>query len=244
MPLPLDMPDDYLWLPGSGRSTVGDLGELAVRMGSPITYDRRGSVYWYDKFENGLAQWNAVISGVGGSAIISADYTLRSHYSAKLTAGSTIGHLVELQKFINPSILSNYGFEASFSIVSNIEKVDLEFQYQDGTIQYVGNLRADYINDRLQYLNSASTYVTLADDAALPQNPYFFTTMKLVIDVIDKNYVRAQLAQNEFDLTGIPLKTSALSSSSFIRSVIRATGEAGQNGVAYVDNAIITIGDY
>ena len=41
------------------NSTYGltDLGELAVRLGSPVSFDRRGDVVMMETFEDGLDAW-------------------------------------------------------------------------------------------------------------------------------------------------------------------------------------------
>jgi len=41
-----------------GIAAIGDLGELAVRLGASVVWDRRGDVVLVDSFDLGLAPWD------------------------------------------------------------------------------------------------------------------------------------------------------------------------------------------
>jgi len=66
-----DAPDWYKYLPGSDRYILEDMGELAARLRSPITYDRRGEVLYFDMMEHGLAPYFTE-ENEEGSYVISA----------------------------------------------------------------------------------------------------------------------------------------------------------------------------
>ena len=70
-------------------STIG-LAELAARLGSPTTYERRGALIFADIFDSGLSKWNTDTSGAGASVALTALYASVGKYSAMLTAGSTL----------------------------------------------------------------------------------------------------------------------------------------------------------
>ena len=69
---------------------VTDLGELAVRLGSPISHDRRGDVIWWDDFECTLNKWQTVANGAGSSVALSDARARNGRYSALLISGSAV----------------------------------------------------------------------------------------------------------------------------------------------------------
>ena len=54
--------------PVSTVHSIQDLGELAVRLGSIVTFDRRGNVLWLDGFDSGIGAWSK-----GGNVNYSVD---------------------------------------------------------------------------------------------------------------------------------------------------------------------------
>ena len=50
--------DFGIYAPKETIVTIEDLGELAVRLGSPVNYDRKGDVVWVDGFEDGIDKWD------------------------------------------------------------------------------------------------------------------------------------------------------------------------------------------
>ncbi|GAG01299.1 unnamed protein product, partial [marine sediment metagenome] len=68
-----DMPDDYKWLPGSTRFPLSDIGELAVRLGSLCSYDRRGEVIFIDDFGHGVNGYVLSHVGTGGKILVTGE---------------------------------------------------------------------------------------------------------------------------------------------------------------------------
>ena len=57
---------------------VTDLGELAARLGSIVSHDRRGDVIWLDGFEDGLDKWQPTTSGSGAAVDLGDHETVGS----------------------------------------------------------------------------------------------------------------------------------------------------------------------
>lgn len=85
-----DVPDYSKYLPGSTRFALTDLGDLAVRLGSPVYYDRRGEVVYYDTFKYGLSGWTQIKSGNGSNIAIIPSSRMYSGFCARLTSGTTL----------------------------------------------------------------------------------------------------------------------------------------------------------
>jgi len=243
MILPMDMPDDYPWLPGSGKSQLGDLGELAARLNSIVTYDRRGSVYWLDDFENGLSPWFVQTSGLDAAVDLVNTPTFRGDFAAKLTTGSSSWYSSGVLKRLAPALLTTYGFEATFSADSEIEYFQISFQKNNGVNKISAKIYINIDDQNLEYYDDAGDHVIIQDVIVEDADKYLFSTAKLVIDLTKDEYVRVQFNQLEIPLTGIPLYTTADATIPRLEVLFKAYGNSGENGIAYLDSVIVTIGD-
>lgn len=240
---PLDMPDDYLWLPGSGKSQLGDLGELAARMGSPVTYDRRGSVYWFDDFEDGLSPWLTTNDGAGGSVDIVVSPTFRGGFSCQLVTDDAGGNLASIIKRLAPALLTTYGAEFTFSTLENGKRLYSFFQYNTGTKKYLAGISCHITDGKLYYYSSAGVWTEIDDLVIDDDDKYLFYTAKLVVDLQSKEYVRVLFNQMEYDISGQEIKESADITVPRIEVSFGVTAEGANAATAFIDSVIITIGD-
>lgn len=243
MVLPMDMPDDYLWLPGSGKSTLGDLGELAARLGSIDTYDRRGAVYWLDDFESGLAPWLVQTNGLDASVDLVNTPTFRGDFAAKLTTGSDESQLAGVLKRLAPSLVSSYGYEATFSIASDIDSIYISFQKNDGINKMAVVIFVSITDQTLKYYNAAGGATLIRNIDIDADDGNLFNTIKLVADFEKEEYVRVMFNQLEVSLEGISIFKDADATIPRLEAAFNSYGTTSNNGIAYLDSVIVTIGD-
>lgn len=243
MVLPLDMPDDYPWLPGSGKAQVGDLGELAVRLGSPVSYDRRGAVYWFDEFESGLSPWLIQLGGTGSSVVIVNAPTFSGDMSCQITGGSDGAERGGIVKRLAPALLTTYGLEFTFSVKSDVERVFISFQYNDATKRYVGAFQANVVDAKISYLDDTYAWADLQAFVIADDDEHLFYTFKLVVDMVSKKYVRVMINQTEIDISDKALYSTADVTVPRIEIAIYVVNDTGDNGICFVDNAVVTVGD-
>jgi len=224
---------------GPVRSVV-DLGELAARLGSINTFDRRGDTVWMDDFESGLNKWGTVLSGTGAAGVASNDAARNGEYSCKLTTGSTLGVYASIEKYVQAVTASKYGCEFSFTKSNSHTYISLSFDYNDGALWDLFHLRYDVANAVVQYLDENGAWQNLSPGVKLQGSIVLFNTLKLVVDPVEHEYVRAILNNVEFDMSGIACNRSEDGEQNFWYVLIRMLGPAGSNVVGYVDDVIIT----
>lgn len=61
--MPRGMPDWGEYSPQEVVSKLLDNAELAARLGSPVLFDRRGTVIFMDDFNCGVNHWDTVTKG-------------------------------------------------------------------------------------------------------------------------------------------------------------------------------------
>ena len=226
-----------------GISSVTDLGELAVRLGSIVTFDRRGDVYWLDGFEEGVAKFAATAVGTGAGVALALDYCRSGNWSCGLTAGSDAGHYAKIARLFPYPALSRWGFECSWSFDSDLERFEIGVEVDDGSgAVWTGVLSYLLADEKLQYKDAdTGTWADLATSVKLYDDYGMFNGMKLVLDLVDGEYERAILNESEYDMNGLALEEGVSAvETPLIRLTLQNTGDSGKNSIVYVDDVIVT----
>jgi ketosteroid isomerase-like protein len=205
-----DMPDDYQWLTGSARFPLADLGELAVRLGSIDTFDRRGEVLWASDIRYGLADWQTKTGGAGSSVALTATGTYNSPYALRLTAGAVAGAWADAYHMFVVSESTRQGLEVGVLFFAPFNVLTMEMDRAlDGTMS---NAMVTIDNNLLQLIVHATVGdvafatlpLTLDATDGLPHN------MKLVVDWTLGSFVRFIFDQHEYNLSMFQMPTTPL----------------------------------
>ena len=238
--MPRDLPD---WGALSAQSTVyevTDLGELAARLGSINTFDRRGDVLLLDDFEAGIDKWEVIVGGSGDSVTLSSARARNGRYSALLTADSGVAPAALMLRQLPYPVLSRFGLEVSFNFDVPVARLAFLFQLEDGTNKTVFIVRWEDADGELQYQDSSGSYVAFATNVD-PQVPEtLFHTLKLVVDGVNGKYARVLYDNTEYDLGDIAAQVAASAVSPRLGVQIALTATVGQAQLVYADDVIIT----
>lgn len=238
-----DLPDYGLLNAAATVAEVTDLGELAARLGSPVTWDRRGDVLWFDDFEAGLASWVTVTTGTGAAVALATDRARSGRRSVKLTAGSDDTLFAGITHYEPPPVFSRLGLEGWFSLDTQVGKVSIQLFVHDGVSSFRSALRLRCSDGALFYQNAAGGDTQFADGPTPIAFAPSFHALKLVVDADAGKYVRAIIDDTTYDLSGIPAYVSgpALAVAATITALYE--GSAGSNPSAWVDNMIFTVNE-
>ena len=238
--MPRDLPD---WLALSAQVTVGevtDLGELAVRLGSPVVFDRTGDVVMFDDFEAGLGRWVSSTTGTGGVVDLSRVRARSGLFSARLVGGSTAARTAEIRRDLAVQALQALGFEFSFHIPTDISSVRWVIIAYDGTNRTEYTIAYHDTNTRLNYLNGSGSLVEFASSVDLQIFQGLFHVGKVVVDSANGRYSRFTLNATTYSLDGIAAQVSADTSNPYLSVRALILSRAAQNDVCYVDWPIVT----
>jgi hypothetical protein len=217
-----------------------DAGELAVRLGSPVTYDRRGNVVFIDSFEDGLGAWITEAIGTGAAINLSTLSARTGAYSVKLVTGTTASMMTGVSKYQPRPVLGKIGLEASFAAVSADPAVLLSVYHYTGAGYYLFRLRYEYDTELLEFFNSAGAWETLDSALAFYPDRHSYNPMKVVIDLADNEYDRALFVDAEYNLAGESGYWVAVASAPYLAIGAYAVGEAGGSYTVYLDDVILT----
>lgn len=233
-------PDFGMYAPKETVYSAADMAELAVRLGSIVSYDRRGDVVWMDDFETPRLRWDKTLNGVGSAIALSYERAKSGNQSVKLDAGTTDSGYVHIDNafaILNPSRL---GFEITFSL----NNADIIFQqsvrpYVSG-YRYYPYIRYDMSTEKLQLLGDDNLWKDIFT-IDLNKTSHNEHTIKSVIDLNNETYVRLLIDDYEIDVSsyGLYKLTTTQPTGIYVEYWVTGITATSYNSV-FADDFIIT----
>ncbi len=221
---------------GAGLS---DLGELAVRLGSPVIFDRRGQVIDYDDFEGTVLKWTVIQIGSGAAAL---DSTMprSGAQGVKLTSGSGALNHATLSKGFTPLASQRLGLECVFANPSTDTYLVLQIGYFDGTTSYLAGIRFDFNAQKIAYRTGGLAYTDIIDTDAFNTTSFFYFPIKLVADFEAGLFVRLLFGGAQHDLSAYPIFSTDSATNPKLDFRIAHERRAGTGDAVYIDDVILT----
>jgi len=231
------------WGIGAPKRTVyalQDVAELAARLGSIVTFDRRGDVIWIDDFEDNINKWALHYTGTGSSIALSTDTARNGAQAAKLIYGDAVGDVARITRYLPLPVLSKIGFEISFTAHATQGIVYLNIRLRTGEEEIEGAVRYRFAEDDYQYYDSTGAWRTFTTYPWIYPQIGLFHTWKLVIDPIGYRYVRLIVNNVVHDMSALPLRVVDSALSPQLRVRLQYENTATGNVAYYVDDAVVT----
>lgn len=219
---------------------LADVGELAARLGSPVTHNREGNVVHIETFEYGVDTWHPTLYGTGAEIIVSAQKARTSGYSCKMIAGSDGTGAAKIFRSFPLPVLGNYGLELSWLPEQYSKWLLWGLDYHDGGYnhQYRALYRVDE-ND-VQVKDENGNYQTVITGLDLSYTYADFHVIKMVVDLVNDEFLRLIINDVEYDLSDHPAYVFAEAAGPDLVAEIVLYGDAGHNGFSYIDDVILT----
>lgn len=182
-------------------ASISDMGEVAARLGSIVTYDKRGDVVDFDDFEEPVLKWE-VSSSLGGALYTFSSASVKSGSQSILliTPASEDANTV-MHKMISVLVSRRLGFEISFSDLAGNGSLILFVSYRDGAREYQAKVKLNITEHKLYVSDLAGEWVEVADVGILFSATYMFHTIKAVVDFETAKYVRLLFSNREYDIS-------------------------------------------
>ncbi len=238
--MPHGTPDWGLVGPKETLFGLDDLGEHAVRLGSPHLWDRRGDVVILDDFEHGLGQCVITPRGAGSSYALEGGHALKGAFCAKLVAGSDGLQDCIINYRHGLAVTSRLGLEFAFTLHDDVEHIVWNFSWYTGAEQLECVVYYDLQNTQLLYLDSLGAPQVFATDVDLNIDAYCWHVGKLVTDFSFRQYVRFILNNNEWPLYHAIQAIPDLVTLPHLRFIIYNTAFGVTNPIVYIDAVVIT----
>lgn len=244
--MPHGLPD---WgLEGPKQTTFGldDLGETAVRLGSPHLYDRRGDVLLLTDFGDGRGAWEDTSGSSSHVIELWTGHSRQGPYSLNLIPGTDDPFDAQLYFEVAPPYSSALGLEFSFSLAGETFSVDAEIRYYNGVNYHHGILRYDNSNNRILYWDATGNFAVLATGVLLDGSEQPIHVLKVVMDMGTATYVRCIVDNVEYpmEVAGVrfPVETTVPPGvvPIMVHFYITVTGTGETPANVFIDNAIVT----
>jgi len=182
--------------------TSADVAELAARLGSIDTFDRRGNVIWMDNFDGGIEKWG-YFTNFPRPKWLHIGHT-GDGFCMEVSRDAGVGNMQEVDHTLPYPVLSKIGLEVSCNFIWGIWTVELFIDCYTGTKWYGGRVRYDFISkilsiavdpwDARQELPSLGELIALGGIS-------IFHNIKLVCDFATGKYERLVIDGVKYDLT-------------------------------------------
>jgi len=238
--MPHGTPDWGLVGPKETIFGLDDLGETAVRLGSPHLWDRRGDVIYQCDFDEGLEglRWYESVAGLTHN--LYTGNSMKGAFSVRGVCGPAANEYVGVTKSVPFPVASRIGLEAAHNFWLTFSYFTLEIHIITAAATVSGGVRIDRVNNRLQYDDGSPGWANFGAAPNAYLSNEILHVMKLVIDATTNQYVRTILDDVEEDMAGIPLNPVGAGGTS--HAIIEVYGENVGTEVAqvFIDNVIVT----
>lgn len=224
-------------------SGVSDLGELAARLNSIDTFDRRGNVIFADGFENGLIPYALNTYNTTAYFEISQRAVYSGAWAAHLNTGTDATQRVNILKALGVARTTRQGFEISFYELGGTPDLRFTINFWDGVNSHSWLITYHYATGQLQYRGSDNADHNFGSPVTLIGQDLAFHTAKLVVDLQTNKYVRFIIDQTSFDLSAFLGYTTANAQASEVTTAFDIISSGGVIAEAWLDNWLITINE-
>lgn len=238
------MPHGYPPWSGVKKQTVFslpiDMGELAARLGSIVTFDRRGDVIWLEDFENGLNKWVEGTTFANAEVYLSAVSSFRGAYACAIVTSDQADGYTYLTRDFQPAVLGQVGVEITYQISDVEVDFDLGISHYTGSDEYAYRVKHDTSANKLYYYHRTAGWTEVLADVYGSTYPTAWNTMKLVVDLADEEYVRVVFNDQEASLKALTCPHTTIGADPGLNAIIRVHGDTDATYTAYLDNVILT----
>jgi hypothetical protein len=239
--MPHGQPD---WELSAGQKTTyrwADLDELAARLGSPVSYDRRGDMMFSDSFEDGTQKWSLAYGGAGAYCGLSRRSARSGTYSLRMQPGNLAGggDANAFRPFPYP-VLSAFGLELSFTLHNNLANQELDLWVYTGALVYLMQARLLMAGPAVQIYIPPANWQTVLVPSSTIVSAYAYHTLKMVADPVSGKYVRVLFDGLAANLAPYTIPTAVSVVNAQLIANFRATSINVNVATIYADDVILT----
>lgn len=238
--MPQGRPDWYNAGKSESVSSMEDMGELAVRLGCAVNYDRTGKVIWADDFTHFDALYQLLGAGIAVNwardvtQFESGDASL----SGQLNAGAA--NWIGLMKYCRGWQLATLSLEVAVCCDWEPDHIYIQLRkYQPGEAGW-GQILVDVNAGTLSVQHDAGAWSQFATPDFQLWSNVFYMPFKVDIDLATMTYVRFRAGESVYDISDYNLVAVAPVAQRYLMGYIYVYGNAGNPLTVWLDRFIFT----
>ena len=233
-------PDYGIGAPASTIYIVQDLAELAARIGSVDTFDRRGNIIWFTNFEDGIHGWIKEANRPLSSISWSAESARTGSFCMKVIMELPRISRVKASYRLPILVFSRAGVEFCFDCHIFLSRFTIKHQLYDGTRIHEAGIQWNSLGGTMNYWGTDGYWHALEPPYPLKRELHLYHTAKLVIDPTTGKYVRFILDNAFWDIKDLSYFRDTDPSAPCIIPSIEFLSEVSEVIVSHVNHVIIT----
>ncbi len=223
-----------------GNPNYMGAGELAVRLGSIASFERRGQVLAMDDFESALTKWTTITTGAGATVRLWLAAARSGVVSLRALSSATNGQETGVERSIPFNLQSKVGLEVSSVIPPAGCYVVLYLTVYTGAAAIQARLRYLTSTATLQIWTGAGVWTSLTPTVSALTGGINWSTLKLVVDAVTGKYHRVIFNGTQIDASAYsPPSPASGTAPNFYISARVATNESAAVAALF-DDAILT----
>jgi len=196
-------PDWWGTGPKATTYALQDLAELAVRLGSVNTYDRRGDVMWWDDWSSGLGRVEVTGTGVGYEVYLEAVGGRYQTAVVCLKTGNAANDLAGLNVAMHYPVLGGIGAEVSFVPHASMKDVRISVTLYVGDFTHWFYAAYKHTTGQVQIMDDTGAWVTIGTPGQQREGEHNYSTLKVVINAITDKYARVLFNNKVYSVSGV-----------------------------------------
>jgi len=231
---------DYgMYAPKEVTASISDMGEVAARLGSIVTYDKRGDVVDFDNFESPILKWGK-ISTAGSTIIHDSTYAASDTQSVKCETLAILNRVAGLWKQHYVIINQQLGVEISLRSFHERGSFILTLRYYRSGILTSAECKLDMETHKLWLLDSTNNFKEIAEVDIDQVIATSFMPIKLVADFSTGYYKRLLFGNTEYDISSelIYSGVTPTGDNLYIQAYFKAT--TLDQAIGWLDNFVLT----
>lgn len=225
-----------------GQTLKVGSAELAARLGSPVSWDRRGQVQHLVDFslgKHGLT-FNAWPSP--SDVTLNPQYWQSGGYSALLHTSAAANCYARVIGHQSGAPSDRYGLSVTWSSQDSPDWLYLSLEHDKGTVEQKARLKFDDGAEALYYYDSDKVWQKIAD-VPLKASQTAWHNMKLVADFDTGKYVRALVDSVEYPLNYDVQASTIPASAEGLYYIFYVDGYDAITTDTYLDKMIFTVNE-
>jgi hypothetical protein len=219
---------------------LGDMAELAARLGSIVTFDRRGDVVFLDSFDSGLSAWTVKSVILASDAYPVVTPTRSPGLAITLVTPADTADFQSIYRVSPLPVLGKIAIECSFTPVDELAYFVLVLAYYAGEHVWDFTVWYDHVLGEISVSAAGGSYPVIGSPGVQRVYGGSLCVFKTVVDLLAIKYNRVLFNEHTYDASAYgPVGTDALDKPSLIVSVQAWAATAANIGVT-IDDFILT----
>lgn len=226
--------------PKSTTYKLDDHAELAARLGSIVSFERRGDVLWMNDFSEGGQPYFVFGIGIGREVYLSCAGALSGGLCLNIKTGDLGGDYEGISQYSFFPVEGGIGHEIWFTGKANLSDVIVGNLIYTGTNLEDYRVRYNYVTGKLYVWDTGGVYQEIGTPGVYVNGYGAFNPIKMVFNILTHKYTRILFGSRVYDASKYGPEITLSGFNRCMLSQVTVVAAAAMSVMVSVDNWIMT----